>query len=274
MHSKGILMALRFWRVLLLIMILAPGAVQAQVTGAPTPLTYGDGRRAQATRAELEATLVEIEKVVASPGYSSRLRDARRREADLIRERLELGDFQVGDAIVLTVLNETQFSNTFLIGPGRVVSLPGMPDIPLQGVLRAEAQQHLTTALSRQLRDPQVQVQTNIRLAITGAVGGPGFYQVPADIMPTDAIMTVAGGFAGTAQLDRTVVRRQGREIWSREAFQDAQLRGMTLDQMNLRTGDEIVVHARAGSRWTAVGAVVAGASSAAFLLWRLAQVF
>ncbi|MFN2325849.1 MAG: polysaccharide biosynthesis/export family protein [Gemmatimonadales bacterium] len=121
----------------------------------PTPVTYGDGRRAQATRAELEASLVEIDKIASSPGYSGRLRESRRREAELIRERLEEGDLQVGDQIQLTVLGEERFSGTFLIGAGRVLSLPGMPDIPLRGVLRAETQAYLTEQLQSQLRDPQ-----------------------------------------------------------------------------------------------------------------------
>ncbi|MCL4865685.1 MAG: polysaccharide biosynthesis/export family protein [Gemmatimonadales bacterium] len=255
----------------LLLLLLAAGALPARVEAQiPTPITYGDGRRAQATREELQATLAEIEKIVSSPGYSARMRDARRREAELIRERLDTGDLQVGDAIILTVLGEPQFSNTFLIGPGRVLSLPGMPDIPLRGVLRSEAQGYMTEALSKQLRDPQVQVQTNIRLTFTGAVARAGYYQVPADIMPTDAIMTVAGGFAGGADPNRTIIRRQGREIWSREAFQDALLRGMTLDQLNLRTNDEIVVQASGKTSWQAVVGVLGAVSSVTWLFLRV----
>ncbi len=250
---------------------LLPGGLASQqpppVAVIAAPPTYGDGRRAQATRAELEATLVEIDQVVGSPGYSARLRDARRREAELIRERLRMGDLQVGDQIVLTVLGEPQFSGNFLIGPGRVLSLPGLPDIPLEGVLRAEAQDYLTEQLKRQIRDPRVQVQTNIRLTITGGVGRPGFYQVPADIMATDAIMAAAGGFVGGADPNRTVIRRQGREIWSREAFQGAMLRGMTLDQLNLRTNDEIVVQARPGSPFQSIMMGLGAVSSIIYLL-------
>ncbi|MDZ4673929.1 MAG: polysaccharide biosynthesis/export family protein [Gemmatimonadota bacterium] len=254
------------------LLLLAALALLPPALSAQTPVTYGDGRRAQATRAELEETLLEIGKIVNSPGYSARMRDARRREAELIRERLDNGDLQVGDAILLTVLGEPQFNGTtpLTIGPGRVLSLPGMPDISLVGVLRSEAEDHITTALSRQLRDPQVQVQTNIRLIFSGAVGKTGFYQVPADIMPTDAIMTVAGGFAGGADPNRTVIRRQGREIWSREAFQDALLRGMTLDQLNLRTNDEIVVQVAGKTSWQTVAGVLGGLSSLTFILLRV----
>jgi len=238
----------------------------------PVAITYGDGRRAQATRAELEASLVDIDKVVASPGYSARLRDARQREAELIRERLTEGDLQVGDQLQLTVLGEAQFTGIFLIGAGRVLTLPGIGDIPLRGVLRAEAEEYLVKELRKQIRDPQVQVQTNIRLLITGAVGKPGFYQVPADIMPTDAIMVAAGGFAQGADPNRTSVRRRGQEIWSREAFQDALLRGLTLDQLNLRTNDEILVQAKAGSPLQTIMVGLGAISSAAWLLFRVAR--
>jgi protein involved in polysaccharide export with SLBB domain len=145
-----------------------------------------------------------------------------------------------------------------------------MPDIPMQGVLRSEAQSHITAALSKQLRDPQVQVQTNIRLTISGSVSRPGFYQVPADIMPTDAIMVLAGGFGGTADPNRTVIRRQGREIWSPEAFQDALLRGMTLDQLNLRTNDEIVVQTKSQTSWQTIVGVLGAASSITWIFIRV----
>jgi hypothetical protein len=257
---------------ILLALPMLPTTLPAQQPAVPmpVPVTYGDGRRAQATRAELEATLVEIGEVVSSPGYSGRLRDARRREADLIRERLQAGDLQVGDQIDLTVLGETQFTGIFLVGAGQVLSLPGMPDISLKGVLRAEAQDYLTEQLRRQIRDPRIQVRTSVRLTFNGAVARPGFYQVPADIMPTDAVMAAAGGFAGGGDPNRMVVRRQGREIWSREAFQGAILRGMTLDQMNLRTSDEILVEARNPPPITAIMAGLGFVSSMAFLIFRV----
>lgn len=264
----------RAWALTLALLAVNPDWAGAQLPVPGTPVTYGDGRRAQATRAELEATLEETAKILASPGYSARLREARRREAELIRERLATGDLQVGDQVTLTVLGEARFTGPFLIGPGRVLSLPGVPDIPFTGVLRSEAQDHVQAELGRQLRDPQVQVQTSIRLTVTGAVGRAGYFQVPADMMPTDAIMTLVGGFSGTADPNRTTVRRQGREIWTREGFQDAVLRGLTLDQMNLRTGDEIIIGNKPSSKGQLFLAGLGVVSSVSFLIWRLGNRF
>ena len=203
-----------------------------------------DSRRAQATRAELEASLKELDQYIGSSGYSGRLRDAKRREADLIHARLSEGDLQVGDSLDLTVVGEKEYTGKYSIGAGRVLALPGIPDIPLQGVLRSEAQDYLSKELAKYVRNPQVRVRTMIRLSVFGSVGKPGFYQVPADVLATDAIM-VAGGPKEDADPTKAFVRRAGVEIWPREAFQDAIRRGLTLDQLNLRAGDEVVLDPR-----------------------------
>jgi len=208
-----------------------PGVVESRL----------DMRRAQATRAELEASLLQIDSILNSPGYSRRIREAKQREATLIRERLIAGDLQVGDQIALVVQGEQQFTDTFTVGPGRVISLPGLPDIELEGILRSEAQTYLTEQLSRFMRDPSVRVQALIRMAILGAVGRQGFYQIPAELLVSDAIM-VAGGPGGSADPSKTVVRRGGTVLLTESEVEEAMTRGTTLDQLNLRAGDAIVV--------------------------------
>jgi hypothetical protein len=229
-----------------------------------------DTRRVEATRAELEAELVEIDKIVNSPGYSSRLRSAKRAEADLVRVRLVDGDLQIGDQINLTVVGEQALTATFTVAPGRVLLLPALPEIPLKGILRAEVPAYLTEQLKKNIRDPQVHAQTMIRLSIFGAVGKPGFYQVPAEQLAGDAIMSAAGGPSGGADPHKMTVRRGGVEIWSKEAFQEALVKGVTLDQLNLRAGDEIVVGAEKHTNVRNYIYVVTGLSSLYFLLSRI----
>lgn len=236
---------------------------------AARALPAQDTRRAQATRAELEASLAELEKYVASSGYSARLRDEKTREAAMIRARLEGGDLQVGDQIDLIVVGQEALSDSFVVASGRVLTLPGLPDIPLQGVLRSEVRDYLTKQLARFIRDPQVRVRTKIRLTVSGSVGRPGFYQVPADVPATDAIMA-AGGPMGDANLQKVFVRRGTTEIWGRDAFTEAMRQGLTLDQLNLRAGDELVLDPRKRpggiSFMTVVGAIGGLASSIYFL--------
>ena len=203
-------------------------------TGTPAP-------KAQASRQLLQETLAQIDQLSNSTGYSSRIRNAKKAEATLLRERLAEGDLQVGDQVVLTVVGEAVLTGTFSVAAGRVLQLPGLPEIPLRGVLRSEVQQYLTDKLQKFLKDPTVRVQTMIRLSVLGAVGKPGFYQMSADQLVGDAIM-LAGGPAGNSDIQKTFVRRAGVDIVPRETFADGLTRGLTLDQLNLRAGDEIVL--------------------------------
>ncbi|MEO8448710.1 MAG: hypothetical protein ABI647_02905 [Gemmatimonadota bacterium] len=166
----------------------------------------------------------------------------------MIRTRLTDGDIQVGDQIVLFAVGDSTLNKTFTVAPGRVLVLTGMADIPLKGVLRSEVQPYLTERLKVYIKDPQLRAQTLIRLSIFGAVGKPGFYQVPAELLASDAIM-MAGGPAGTADPGKTVVKRASVEILSKEVFAEAIVDGRTLDQLNLRAGDEINVGQVKGSR-------------------------
>jgi protein involved in polysaccharide export with SLBB domain len=186
----------------------------------------------------------------------------------LIRSRLENGDLQVGDQIDLIVLNQPAFSDTFVVSSGRVLSLPGLPDIPLQGVLRSEAQDYLTKQLSRYVRDPQVRVRTKIRLSILRSVGAPGFYQVPADVLATDAFMA-AGGLTADADPAKVQVRRGTDVIWNREALQEAMRQGLTLDQLNLRAGDEMVLdlRKRPGTSFLSIAGAIGGLASTIYFL-------
>ncbi len=233
-----------------------------------------DTRRAQATRAELEASLVDIEKVVSSSGYSGRIRNAKKKEAALIRDRLTNGDLQVGDDIDLKILGETTLTSKFKVGSGQTLSLPSLPDIALKGVLRSETQAYLTDQLKKYFKDPVVQVTTNIRLSIFGAVARPGFYQCPAESLAGDAIMQCASGLGGNADPTKMSVKRGGQEIWSNEAFQDAIARGLTLDQLSLRAGDELFVDDKGtGTGFKGVLLYAAPIISVIFLLTRVGRI-
>ena len=235
-HPAGRLLTLLFG----VILVAAGRPVAAQSPSFPTIAM--DTRRAQATRAELEGTLLGIDSILNSPGYSSRIRDAKRREQLLIQERLTLGDLRVGDQVALLVQGEPGLTQVFPLGPGRILNLPGVGEIPMEGILRSEAEAHVRKHLASYIRDPQVRVQTLIRMSIRGAVGQPGFFNVPAEYLVTDAIMAAGGPAGGTADANRTTIRRGGTTILSQAEVQKAMIEGITLDQLNLRAGDEILV--------------------------------
>ena len=63
-------------------------------------------------------------------------------------------------------------------------------------------------------------------------------------MLVSDAIMT-AGGPTATADVERSVIRRSGKELLDQKAARAAIASGRTLDQLSVRAGDEIVVGRR-----------------------------
>lgn len=217
----------------------APAAAQSPQSG----LDWDPGA-AEMGRTELRALAERLEAAAVSPGYSAAIRKQAKEEVAFIRERLEEGDFQVGDRVVLSVQGNSVLSDTLSVQPGRVLVLPQIGDVPLTGVLRSELQGYLSEQLAHYVQDATVRTQTLIRLAVLGEVARQGFYAVPAEGLVDDAIM-VAGGPAPAADLDRVEIRRGERVLWAGEPLQQAIIAGFTLDQLNLRAGDRIVVPTR-----------------------------
>ncbi len=230
----------------LIALLALPTRLQGQV--APTM-----DRRPQATRAELEARLVEIDKIQQGI-YSEGIKQQSRVEATMIRDRLRDGDFQVGDQLevhlsVAVAPGGQPINGAFAVGPDQMLQLPDLPPIPLHGVLRAEVKDYMTEFMSRLFKDQTVQVNPTIRLTIMGGVKNPGFYQVPADLTLPDAIEK-AGGFGGGTDLSKTVIKRSNEELWGEEEMSRAITAAVTLDQLNLRSGDELVVGQKATTDW------------------------
>ena len=197
-----------------------PRAASAQV----------DVREAEATRAQLEslyARLTPKQRVYA--------------EAVAIKERLDEGDFQPGDRILLEVRGDTALSDTFAVNTTRAIELPNIGAVPLQGVLRSELQTRLTEVLSQYLKSPEITAKSLIRIAIIGQVTRPGFLYLPATTVAADAF-AAAGGLTQTSNLKKIKIPRNGQVLLEGQSVQNALASGRSLDQMNLQSGDEIQV--------------------------------
>lgn len=157
-------------------------------------------------------------------------------------------DFHVGDRIALTIEGgltpqgaEQTFADTVVVRDGLVLRLPTFGDIPLTGVKRANIQPYLTQQIGKFIKDPVVHAIPLVRISVLGQVGKPGFYTVPSDMLLSDVVMH-AGGPSGEADLNKTVVKRDGKEILSKGQAQAALANGETLDQLHIAPGDEVVV--------------------------------
>ncbi len=224
--------------------IAAAGALLlAHSASAQQPGDWDPGR-VYMTREALEDLLDRFQKSVDSPAYSASLRDRTRRQAEQIRRRLDEGDFQVGDRIVLVVEDQQVLSDTFTVDPGRTLTLPTIGDVPLAGVLRSELKQRVSEYLGTFLREPIVRASALIRIAVLGGVARPGFYAVTGDALLTDAVM-MAGGPTAVAKIEEMQIEREMSRIWEGRLLQTAIAEGRTLDELNLRAGDRVFIPQR-----------------------------
>lgn len=230
----------------------------------------GDSAHSQATRAQLQALAIttEHDAAAASDGAT---RQQKQMQAATVRARLRDGDFDVGDRILLSIRGDSLVSDTVTVRAGRVIRLENMPDISLQGVLRSELQDYLTTQLTRYIKHPEVQSTSLVRVAVMGAVNKPGYYQVPADIAMADAIM-MAGGPTQNADVSKTQLKRGKEVLYSSALLGQEVAKGATLDQLNIRPGDQIEIGERHKTSWSTIASLVgitAGLVSIFFVLRR-----
>ena len=235
----------RWLAVIAAVALVSPGALGAQEVA-----TGYDPHRVQVSRDDLHLMLQRLDEAAGSSTYSKPVREKASAEAELIRLRLTQGDFQVGDRIYLVVEGEAGLTDTFTVLEPRVLRLPVVGDVSMAGVLRSELESHLRASLAKYLRDPVVRARSLIRLSLLGQVAKPGYYVVPSHYVLTDALM-VAGGPTTTAKVQKVRIERNGERIWEPDALQVALAEGRTLDQLNLRAGDQVVVPRNSSVFWS-----------------------
>jgi protein involved in polysaccharide export with SLBB domain len=207
--------------------------LSALSTGRPSFAQSSAGAEAQRnfeTRSQLEA--------------QARLADLKQNksEAYLIRYRLEHGDFQEGDRIIIRVVRgSTTFGDTTIVREGKKLLLSQMGELPLEGVLRSELVPRLTAHISKYVRDPFVEAKVLVRVGILGMVNRPGFYYAPPDL-PLSDILMAAGGPNSLADLGRVLIRRDGDVIIDANNTRTAISSGMSMDFLHMQAGDEITV--------------------------------
>lgn len=216
----------------------------------------GNARREFESRAELETQAAAAES------------QHRTGEAWLLRQRLEKGDFQDGDRIVVQIQGNAlagktvvELPETLTVRAGKLLELPRMADLPLTGVLRSELQQRLTDHLSQYIKEPSVRATPLVRIAVLGYVARPGYIYSPAD-QPLSDLLMKAGGPGPDADMSRVVIRRDNEVIWNSQDTHAALADGLSLDRLHLHAGDEMFVPEHRHISWWTIGSFTISAAT------------
>jgi hypothetical protein len=168
----------------------------------------------------------------------------RRAESFALSTRLREGDFNVGDRILVTYegLGLTKVGDTLTVKTGRILQLgEPMGDMSLQGVLRFEVQDSIAARVAKYMRNEVIHATPLIRLAVSGAVRSPGSQFARSDMLVSEVIAR-AGGQDQQADPKNIVIKRGPEIRWQPADVTTALTDGLTVDQMQMNSGDEIVV--------------------------------
>ncbi len=174
-------------------------------------------------------------------------------EAAAVRDRLKVGDFYPGDRLVVDLFGgEEPFRDTVSVRTGQTVQLATLPAFSLQGVLRSEADSALAAQARRYIQRPVVRTQPLVRLLVTGAVGKPGFVTVRGDAAVSDVVNS-AGGLTSLSRLAKSTVKRGSATLVDKDSLSMVFRSGMTLDQADIRAGDELAIDEKKPSNFTSI---------------------
>jgi protein involved in polysaccharide export with SLBB domain len=218
--------------------LLATGVVDAQQ--AVVPPTVAPGAR-MASRAELEAAAAHLDRLAASPAYSRSTRDRARDGAAHARRRLAEGDFRPGDRILVRVEGQRQLDDTVTVLEAGRISLRGIRDVTLSGVLRSELEPLVRREVTALILDARVSARPLMRVAVLGAVGRPGYLAVTSE-STLDQLLTLSGGPSPNAGVDRATVMRADTLLLGAKEVVRAFAAGSTIEDLALADGDVLSV--------------------------------
>lgn len=160
----------------------------------------------------------------------------------------ETGTYVIGpsDVIAVTVFKEPTLSNTLLVRPDGMISIPLLGDVEASGKTPGELAIEITAKLKKYIQDPNVTVllsaMNSKKIYMMGEVARIG----PVELIPGMTLLQAiasAGGLTVYANSGKIYILRteSGRQEKIPVQYKQA-LRGDSASNLTLKAGDTIVV--------------------------------
>ena len=240
-------------------------AVGSRSASSQVATTAGPQR---ASRTELATLAAKLEQQTQGGKLGEATRKRALSELAAVRERLQIGDFRVGDRFVITIRQDSIRSDTVAVRDSLKVTVGSLADISLAGVLRSELEERMGEHVARYLRNVSVRTFVLTRIAIFGAVRNPGFYYAVPD-RPVSDLVLVAGGPVQEANLNEfELARGQVKLIGAKESRRVLK-EGTTLEQLDIRSGDEVTIPTKRKLNWQLVTSTIVIISTLTFTIFQ-----
>jgi len=151
-----------------------------------------------------------------------------------------------GDVLQITVWGQEAFSGRFQIDETGKFLYPVIGEIDTRNLTVSQLRDTVRTGLETLFNAPFLTITPLFRIAVLGKVMQPGLYTVDPTLTAID-VVALAGGPAPGGNMNRIRVLRQGQE--ASLSFEEEGIRGRTLQEVGVRSGDQVYVPRKAFTR-------------------------
>jgi polysaccharide export outer membrane protein len=144
-----------------------------------------------------------------------------------------------GDVIEVRVWGQEEYSGRFQVNEDWIIQYPLLGDLEVRDLTVTQLRERLVEGLQAIFRTPFVTVTPLFRMAVLGEVVRAGLYTVDPTLSVLD-VVALAGGPTRDGNMKKIRLLRSGEG--TEFDFEQETLRGRTLAEVGVRSGDEIVV--------------------------------
>lgn len=143
-----------------------------------------------------------------------------------------------GDILKIVVWGQDAYSGDYQIDERGVLEYPVIGELTVGDLTVAQLRDRIRQGLETIFNSPFVSVRPQFRMAVLGKVERPGLYIVDPTLSVLD-VVALAGGPNPSGNLNGVKLLRDGDEL--RLALAGG-VRGRTLQEIGVRSGDQIIV--------------------------------
>jgi polysaccharide export outer membrane protein len=147
-----------------------------------------------------------------------------------------------GDVLQIVVWGRDDYSGSFKVDETGIVQYPVLGDIDTRSKTVAQIREEIRAGLAQIFNEPFVTVTPQFNIAVLGEVRSPGLYPVDPTLTVLD-IVAKAGGPNPNGNINKIQLLRGGQTLDLR--FERDRVGGLTLQEVGLRSGDQIMVARR-----------------------------
>jgi polysaccharide export outer membrane protein len=143
-----------------------------------------------------------------------------------------------GDVLKIVVWGQSAYSGDYQIDERGVLEYPVLGELEVRDLTVAQLRDRIRQALETIFNSPFVTVRPQFRMAVLGRVERPGLYVVDPTLSVLD-VVAMAGGPSASGNLNGVKLLRGGDQV---RLGLEGGIRGRTLQEIGVRSGDQIIV--------------------------------